>query len=163
MAPEDLKRVVAGWKVKSRRVVFTNGVFDILHRGHVSLLAEAAGFGHRLIVGLNSDASVKTLGKGDNRPVNPTDDRALVLASLQMVDAVVVFDQSTPIELVKMFEPDVLVKGGDYDPEESDPNNPAYIVGSDFQKAAGKKVVAIPLVKGYSTTSLIEKLRDGQG
>lgn len=159
---DSMRKIVSGWKTKSNTTVFTNGVFDILHRGHVTLLSRAADFGDKLIVGLNSDASAKTLGKGPDRPINGDTDRALVLAALQMVDAVVIFNESTPLEMIRMLEPDVLVKGGDYDPREIDQGKPTYIVGSDVQKSAGRRVETIPTVEGYSTTSTIEKSRRGK-
>lgn len=157
--PENkLESRVLAQKIKGKKIVFTNGVFDILHTGHITLLSEAAAFGHFLIVGLNSDRSVKTLNKGPERPINSEEDRAIILAALQCVDAVVIFDESTPYELISKVEPDVLVKGGDYDPSESNPEKKTYIVGSDFQRKRKKKTVAIPLVEGYSTTALIKKL-----
>jgi D-beta-D-heptose 7-phosphate kinase/D-beta-D-heptose 1-phosphate adenosyltransferase len=132
-------------------VVFTNGVFDLLHPGHVDVLLGARAEGSHLVVGLNSDASVRRLGKGPERPVRSEADRALVLASLEMVDAVVLFDQDTPLELVRRLEPDVIVKGGDY--------TPANVVGAADVMARGGRVVIIPVTPGHSTTSTIEKLR----
>lgn len=131
-------------------VVFTNGVFDLLHPGHIEVLDLARREGAALIVGLNSDASVERL-KGPSRPVRSTAERALVLAGLEAVDAVVVFEQDTPHELVQRLEPDVIVKGGDYSPD--------TIVGADIVTARGGRVVVVPLVPGQSTTSIIEKLR----
>lgn len=148
-------------RIKGKRIVFTNGVFDILHRGHVVLLNLASEQGDFLIVGLNSDASVKTLNKGPERPVNGEDDRAMVLAALQCVDAVVIFGDDTPYNLIKLLEPDVLVKGGDYDPDQSDPTDKTYIVGSDIQQSNKKSTVSIPLVEGYSTTAIIKKSKNG--
>ncbi|WP_411281149.1 D-glycero-beta-D-manno-heptose 1-phosphate adenylyltransferase [Gemmatimonas sp.] len=131
-------------------VVFTNGVFDLLHPGHVDVLDRARREGAALIVGVNSDASVKRL-KGPDRPIRTSAERSVVLAGLEAVDAVVVFDEDTPIDLVQAIEPDVIVKGGDYAPD--------TIVGADFVTARGGRVVVIPLVDGHSTTSTIEKLR----
>ncbi len=131
-------------------VVFTNGVFDLLHPGHIDVLDGARRQGTALIVGLNSDASVRRL-KGPTRPVRSTAERALVLAGLESVDAVVVFEEDTPLSLVQRLLPDVIVKGGDYSPE--------TIVGADIVTARGGRVVVIPLVAGQSTTSIIEKLR----
>lgn len=128
------------------KVVFTNGCFDILHRGHVEYLAKAADMGDVLVVGLNTDASVRRL-KGESRPVNNQEARALVLASLSFVDAVVLFDEDTPYELIKAVRPDVLVKGADYKPEE--------IVGYDIVTSYGGKVEVVDLVEGYSTTQLL--------
>ncbi len=155
---EDAQRKVAMWQMKGDKVVFTNGCFDILHLGHVTYLAQAASEGTRLIIGLNTDASVKRQGKGDDRPINSEESRALVLAALQVVDLIVFFDQDTPYELIKALQPDVLAKGADYDPEETDAASKKYIVGSDIMKQKGGKVIAIPLVDGYSTTALIKKV-----
>ena len=130
------------------RVVFTNGCFDILHRGHVEYLDYARGLGDRLVVGLNTDRSVRQL-KGPGRPINPEDDRAVVLAALSSVDAVVLFDQDTPREVIAALLPDVLVKGGDYRPEE--------IVGAAEVTAAGGRVVVAPLVPGRSTTGIVQR------
>lgn len=128
------------------KVVFTNGCFDILHRGHIEYLSKAADMGDVLVVGLNTDASVRRL-KGEGRPVNNEEARALVLASLSFVDAVVLFDEDTPYELIKAVHPDVLVKGADYKVEE--------IVGYDIVTSYGGKVETVPLVEGYSTTKLL--------
>ncbi len=135
-------------------LVFTNGVFDLLHPGHVDVLRGARAHGAALVVGLNSDASVRRL-KGPSRPVRNEAERAYVLAALEYVDAVVVFDQDTPRELVQLLQPDVIVKGGDYTPES--------IVGADVVVARGGRVVVIPLTAGQSTTSIIEKLRGDSG
>ncbi len=132
-------------------VVFTNGVFDLLHPGHIDVLLGARAEGRHLVVALNSDASVRRLGKGPERPVRSEGDRAYVLAALEMVDAVVVFDQDTPLELVRALEPDVIVKGGDYTPDN--------VVGAADVTARGGRVVIIPVTPGHSTTSTIEKLR----
>ena len=140
------------WRRRARGpVVFTNGVFDLVHPGHIDILSGARAEGSHLVVGLNSDASARRLGKGPDRPVRREADRALVLAALEMVDAVVVFDQDTPLELVRHLEPDVIVKGGDY--------NPATVVGAADVTARGGRVVIIPVTPGHSTTSTIEKLR----
>ena len=139
------------WRERAEgRVVFTNGVFDLLHPGHGDGLTGARAQGDALIVGLNSDASVRRL-KGPQRPVRSEADRAYVLAALEAVDAVVVFAEDTPRELVRAVEPDVIVKGGDYTPES--------VVGADEVRARGGRVVIIPLTPGQSTTSIIEKLR----
>ena len=132
-------------------VVFTNGVFDLLHPGHVDVLRGARAEGAHLVVGVNSDASVRRLNKGPERPVRSEGDRAYVLAALECVDAVVVFDEDTPAELVATLRPDVLVKGGDYRPEE--------VAGGDTVRARGGRVVIIPLTAGHSTTATIAKLR----
>ncbi len=150
---EDLSRTIAIWKFKDRKIVFTNGCFDILHKGHVTYLAEAAELGDNLIVGLNSDESVKKLHKGPGRPIQDQDSRALILASLHHVSAVILFDEETPAELIKRVQPDVLVKGGDWKPEQ--------IVGYDTVKANGGEVVSIDFVPGYSTTSIEQKIKSG--
>ena len=132
------------------RLVFTNGVFDLLHPGHIDVLVAARQQGDALIVGLNSDASVRRL-KGEGRPVRSESERAIVVAALAMVDAVVIFEQDTPLELIRALEPDVLVKGGDY--------TEATVVGADDVRARGGRVVIVPLTPGHSTTAIVEKLR----
>jgi rfaE bifunctional protein nucleotidyltransferase chain/domain len=132
-------------------VVFTNGVFDLLHPGHVELLESARAEGAALVVGVNSDASVRRLGKGADRPLTREDARARLLAGLVAVDCVVLFDEDTPRALIEALAPDVLVKGGDYARD--------AIVGADWVEARGGRVVSVPLVPGYSTTSLVERLR----
>lgn len=140
------------WRDYTRgRVVFTNGVFDLLHPGHIDVLTAARRAGDALVVGLNSDASVRRL-KGPTRPIRSEAERAYVLAALAAVDAVVVFEQDTPLELIRVLEPDVLVKGGDY--------TEATIVGAPEVRARGGDVVVVPLTPGHSTTSTIAKLRD---
>ena len=148
---EQLDRQLKVWKLLDKKIVFTNGVFDILHQGHLILLSEAASFADILIVGINSDASVKRL-KGDSRPVNDEHSRALLLASLVMVDAVIIFEEDTPLELIKMIMPHVMVKGGDYTIEE--------IVGAKETLDNGGEVKIIPIEKGFSTTSIIEKTKN---
>ncbi len=140
------------WRIaRADRVVFTNGVFDLLHPGHVDLLSRARAMGSALLVGINSDASVRRL-KGPDRPLRPAADRALVLAALESVDAVVVFDEDTPLDLIVHLAPDVLVKGGDYVAD--------AIVGAAEVRARGGEVAIVPLTPGQSTTSIMEKLRD---
>lgn len=146
--PELLRRI-AQWRAIGKTVSFTNGVFDIMHRGHIASLSQAAGEADYLIVGLNSDASTKRL-KGDSRPVNDEQARSIVMAALLMVDAVVLFEEDTPLELIKAVLPDVLVKGGDYTEEQ--------IVGAKEVKANGGKIVINPIVEGFSTTGLIGKI-----
>ncbi len=155
--PRDPQPKVMDWPTARRwrdavqgPVVFTNGVFDLLHPGHVDVLWGARREGAVMVVGLNSDASVRRL-KGPTRPVRTAAERAMVLAGLEAVDAVVVFEQDTPLDLVRALEPDVIVKGGDYQPE--------TIVGAEEVRARGGRVVVIPLTAGQSTTSIIEKLR----
>ncbi len=133
-----------------RRVVFTNGCFDLLHRGHVDLLRKARELGEVLIVGLNDDASVRRL-KGPGRPVTGVEDRAEILAALAAVDAVVVFSEETPLELIRALVPDVLVKGADYRPED--------VVGAGVVRAAGGRVALVPLTRGRSTTGILDRTR----
>lgn len=140
-------------RAAGKRLVFTNGCFDIIHPGHVDLLARARSLGDVLILGLNSDASVRRQGKGTDRPVNPFASRAFVLAHLASVDYVTEFDEDTPLELIRAVRPHVLVKGGDWTPDR--------IVGRDIVEADGGGVFSLPLIPGYSTTSLIEKIRAG--
>lgn len=140
----------ARWRLgEGGRVVFTNGVFDLLHVGHITLLETARKEGASLIVGVNSDASVRRLHKGPGRPLVPQDERARVLAALAVVDCVVIFDQDTPLELIKHLRPDVLVKGADYER--------AAIVGADDVEGWGGRVVRVPLVPGRSTTELARR------
>jgi D-beta-D-heptose 7-phosphate kinase/D-beta-D-heptose 1-phosphate adenosyltransferase len=144
---------------KEKKIVFTNGVFDILHLGHVRYLQEARNLGDILVVGLNDDASVKRLNKGPERPIHDEMARAGVIDSLRCVDAVMVFSDDTPAALIESLQPDVLVKGGDYDAEETNPASKRYVVGSVETIARGGKVVCIPLVAGYSTTKAVDKIK----
>ncbi|HMD06708.1 MAG TPA: D-glycero-beta-D-manno-heptose 1-phosphate adenylyltransferase [Candidatus Acidoferrum sp.] len=139
-------------KRNGRRIVFTNGCFDLLHPGHIGSLEQARALGDALIVGLNSDASVRLL-KGAGRPVLPERERAEILAALECVDAVVIFDDLTPREVIARLLPDVLVKGGDWPGDQ--------IVGREEVEAAGGRVVSIPVVPGYSTTAILQKIREG--
>lgn len=150
MTYDELANQLKSWRSSGKKIVFTNGCFDILHRGHIEYLAKAANMGDILIIGLNTDRSVKRL-KGDSRPVNDQHARSLLLAALSFVDAVTLFDEDTPYNLIKTVMPDMLVKGGDYKIEN--------IVGHDIVEANGGKVVTIPLTEGYSTTKTIGKLR----
>lgn len=150
---------VNAWKMKQHKIVFTNGCFDILHLGHVSYLAQAADLGSKLIVALNTDASVKKLGKGEDRPINKEQERMQVIASLAFVDLVLLFTEETPFETIQALLPDVLVKGADYDPTISDKQNKKYIVGSDLVLANNGLVKVIDLEDGFSTTKLIEKIK----
>jgi len=145
----EAKHTIAQWRVTGKTVAFTNGVFDIVHRGHIFSLSQAAIEADYLIVGLNSDASTKRL-KGDSRPVNDEQSRALVLASLLMVDMVVIFEEDTPLNLITTLQPDVLVKGGDYTLEQ--------IVGAKEVMEAGGKVIINPIVEGFSTTGIIQRM-----
>jgi D-glycero-beta-D-manno-heptose 1-phosphate adenylyltransferase len=147
----ELEKKLAQWRLLGKTIVFTNGCFDILHAGHIASLTEAAQQGDILIVGLNADASIKGL-KGPNRPVNDEHSRALLLASLLMVDAVVLFSEPTPLELILAIQPDVLVKGGDYKVED--------IAGAKEVISRGGKVIINPIVEGFSTTSIINKIQN---
>jgi rfaE bifunctional protein nucleotidyltransferase chain/domain len=138
------------WRSLGKKIVFTNGCFDILHHGHLDYLAKAADLGNILIIGVNTDSSVKRL-KGNDRPLTGEQDRAFQLASLLCVDAVVLFDEDTPEELIKTVNPHILAKGGDYTPEQ--------IAGAQHVKANGGKVEIIPFVDGYSTSSLIDRIK----
>lgn len=141
---------VASWRVVNKTIAFTNGCFDILHEGHIFSLSQAAGEADYLIVGVNSDSSTKRL-KGNERPINHEHSRALLLASLVIVDAVVIFEEDTPLELITAIKPDVLVKGGDYTIEK--------IVGSKEVIANGGRVVINPIVDGFSTTGIIQQIK----
>lgn len=152
---EQVKR----WKAEGETIVFTNGVFDILHIGHVTYLEAAKQLGSKMVVGINDDAGVRVLNKGPERPIHPEAARAAVLAALRCVDATVLFSEPTPQHLIEHIAPDVLVKGGDYDPQETNPAAKTYMVGSAEVKRNGGRVVAIPLVEGFSTTSAVRKMR----
>lgn len=145
-----LKQEIIRWRLKNKRIVFTNGVFDILHEGHIASLSQAASQADVLIVGLNSDASVKRL-KGESRPVNNENARALLLASLLMVDAVTIFEEDTPLELIKTIMPEVLVKGGDYRIDQ--------IAGAKEVIEKGGEVILADMVAGVSTTAIIERMK----
>jgi rfaE bifunctional protein, domain II len=147
---DEAQKTVTQWRVTGKTVAFTNGVFDILHRGHIFSLSQAAAETDYLIVGLNSDASTKRL-KGDSRPLNDEQSRALVLASLLMVDLVVIFEEDTPLNLITSLRPDVLVKGGDYTLDQ--------IVGSKEVMEYGGRVIINPIVEGFSTTGIIGKMK----
>ena len=156
--PNQLVKKTAELKSAEKKIVFTNGCFDILHKGHVQYLSIAADKGDVLIVAINSDASVKRQNKGDNRPINPFDARATLLAALSFVDFVVEFDEETPQKLIELVHPNVLVKGADYDPNDTDRTSKKYIVGREIVLAHGGKVEVIDLVQGYSTTAIIRHL-----
>ena len=147
---ETLLQEVTRWRLKNKKIVFTNGVFDILHKGHIASLSQAAALGNILIVGLNSDASVKRL-KGPSRPVNDEAARALLLSSLLMTDAVVLFEEDTPLNLIKAILPDILVKGGDYSIEQ--------IAGAKEVLENGGQVILADIVEGISTSAIIEKMK----
>ena len=146
---DELIPILDTLRKKGKKVVFTNGCFDILHVGHVRYLKEAKGYGDILIVAVNSDSSVKTI-KGDKRPIVSQSERAEVVAALEMVDYVTMFDEDTPYNVIKKLQPDVLIKGGDWTIDR--------IVGRDIVEARGGKVIAIPFIKGASTTGIVERV-----
>lgn len=147
----DLQSLLTYWRLKDYKIVFTNGCFDLLHKGHVEYLAKAADHGDILVVGMNSDDSVKRI-KGDSRPVQDESSRTMTLASLKMVTLVVVFEEDTPYNLIKDIKPDVLVKGADYNEDD--------IVGSDIVKENGGEIVTVDLTEGYSTSNIIAKIKN---
>jgi rfaE bifunctional protein nucleotidyltransferase chain/domain len=151
ISQQEISRFVNAKRFTGKRIVFTNGCFDILHAGHVDYLTQARDLGDILVLGLNTDESVKRLNKGPERPINNQDARAKILAGLGCVDAIVLFNEDTPYELINLVQPDVLVKGDDYKPE--------AIVGYDIVTARGGKVVTIPFLQGYSTTNIVNKLK----
>jgi rfaE bifunctional protein nucleotidyltransferase chain/domain len=152
MLREHAKSIISLWQFKNEKIVFTNGCFDILHRGHLEYLLQAAALGHRLVIGLNSDESVSRL-KGPSRPVHKIGDRAFALASLRCTDLIVPFEEDTPLELIEFLQPNILVKGGDYTIES--------IVGAKETLQRGGKVEVLSFKEGYSTTSLIDKMKKG--
>ena len=149
---EELKARIESWKANGEKIVFTNGCFDILHRGHVEVLAKTADLGDKLIIGLNSDSSIKKLKKG-NRPIVDEKSRALLLAAFSFVDAIVLFSEQTPINLIAEIKPDILAKGGDYEIQE--------IVGHNIVQRNAGKVITIPLTEGFSSTNIIDKIQNG--
>lgn len=153
MDPIGLLEAIYTWRKDGERIVFTNGCFDILHLGHVDYLSRAADQGDRLVIALNTDASVAKL-KGPHRPINDQRSRAMLLAALSFTDAIVYFDEPTPYELIRLARPDVLVKGADYKPEE--------IVGNEMVRDSGGRVVTIPFVEGYSTSAIEQRIRSGK-
>ncbi|HRO45506.1 D-glycero-beta-D-manno-heptose 1-phosphate adenylyltransferase [Agriterribacter sp.] len=148
---DGMRHQVRRWRLLDKSIVFTNGCFDILHEGHLEILSQSAALGDILVVGVNTDNSVKKL-KGENRPVNKELFRAKMLAALTIVDAVVLFDEPTPLELIRIIAPDTLVKGGDYAIDQ--------VVGAEDVIKNGGEVKIVPLVKGYSTTALIQKIQE---
>lgn len=146
----DYLRLLTIWRFQNKKVVFTNGCFDLLHLGHIDYLSKARALGDKLIIGLNTDSSVRRL-KGKNRPIQDEHSRAMILASLSIVDLVVYFAEDTPYDLIKLTQPDILVKGADYSPEE--------IVGYDVVKNKGGEIITIEYLSGYSTTGIENKIR----
>jgi len=152
--PSEARAKLELWRAAKARVVFTNGVFDLLHRGHAEYLEDARALGDRLVVGVNTDASVRRL-KGPSRPIVGEQDRAALVRALACVDLVVLFDDDTPQRLIEAVKPDVLVKGADY--------APADIVGREFVESRGGRVTTIPLREGLSTSEIVKRIRDGKG
>ena len=148
---EKAVETISSWRKANRKVVFTNGCFDLLHLGHIEYLAKAASFGDYLVIGVNTDASVRRL-KGKSRPVNDEKSRSLVLASMGFVSLIVLFSEDTPYELIKTLQPDVLIKGADYQPEQ--------IVGYDIVKARGGEVLTIEFIPGYSSSAIEKRILD---
>ena len=145
----EISQKLAFWRFKNKKIVFTNGCFDIVHKGHIDYLARSADQGDILIIGLNTDASVKTL-KGENRPIIDQNSRGMLLASLFFIDAVVLFQEKTPEKIIEYIIPDILIKGSDYNPED--------IVGYEFVKKNGGNILTIDLLEGYSTSNIIQKI-----
>ena len=156
----DLKTQISHWKETGEKVVFTNGVFDLLHQGHIAYLEEASTLGTKLVIGVNADQSVKNLDKGPARPIKDQESRSIILAAMQFVDAVMVFSESTPKSIIEELAPNVLVKGGDYDPEQIDKSSKKYIVGRDSVLSMDGEVKVIPFLEGFSTTALEKKILD---
>ncbi len=154
MDPEKAREKVREWQSKGDRVVFTNGCFDLLHPGHIDLLGKAKALGDRLVIGLNSDDSVRRLQKGKGRPVNDERSRAILLAALASVDLVLTFEEDTPLRTIQSLNPDVLVKGSDYQEDR--------VVGKEHVEGYGGKVVRLPLLEGYSSSSIIERIRNSK-
>ena len=146
----DLKIQSDKWKENGEKIVFTNGCFDLVHRGHIEVLANTADLGDKLIIGLNSDSSIKDL-KGENRPIMDETSRAILLASLQFVDAVVFFSEETPYKLIETLVPDILAKGGDYKVTE--------IAGNEVVSENGGEVILVPFIDGFSSTNIVEKIK----
>lgn len=140
------------WRMKSQKIVFTNGCFDIIHRGHIDYLSKAADLGDRLVIGLNSDESVRMLGKDASRPLQDEESRAMILAALGFTDAVVIFGESTPYELIRLIQPHVLVKGSDYKID--------AIVGADIVLENGGEVRTLEFLEGYSTSNIVKKIKE---
>ena len=147
---KELENQVTSWKQVGEKVVFTNGCFDIIHRGHIEVLAQTADLGDRLIIGINSDSSIQKL-KGKNRPIIEEKSRAILLASLSFVDAVILFSEDTPINLISTLKPDILSKGGDYEI--------STIVGHEVVQENGGQVILVPFVDGFSSTTIIDKIK----
>ena len=149
---ESLNNLLGQWEEQNKKIVFTNGCFDILHRGHIEYLSKAADLGDVLFIGVNTDASVSKL-KGENRPLQDEYSRLMILGALEFVDALILFDEETPLELIRKVQPHILVKGADYKPED--------IVGYDIVKARGGEIKTIDFLSGYSTSAIEQKIKEG--
>jgi rfaE bifunctional protein nucleotidyltransferase chain/domain len=160
---ETLSAAITEWRSEGNAVVFTNGCFDIIHRGHIDYLAKASDLGKKLVIGVNSDASVKRQGKSQSRPLQDEYTRAMILASMHFVSAVIIFDEDTPLDLIGFIKPDVLVKGADYDANETNKENKKYIVGSVVVRANKGVVKTIEFVEGFSTTKIEDKIKGSSG
>ncbi len=156
---KDKINLIQEWKAAGKKVVFTNGCFDILHAGHVDYLQAASRLGDHLVVAVNSDDSVKRLEKGAERPVNSEDNRLKLIEALSCVSSAFIFDEDTPLKCISEIQPSILVKGADYDPSETDETSKKYIVGSREVLAFGGEVSVVELTEGFSTTKLIEKIK----
>ena len=157
MSEEEIWDQIHALKKSGQRIVFTNGVFDVLHLGHATYLAAARTLGDVLIVGVNDDESVRRLNKGPERPIHQLEDRCALLRHLRSVDFTLSFSEDTPLRLIERLQPDVLVKGGDYSPDVTDPMSQQYIAGRDVVLSTGGEVISIPLVPGHSTTSILNR------
>jgi rfaE bifunctional protein nucleotidyltransferase chain/domain len=151
ISSELILNKVKAWKKNNQKIVFTNGCFDIIHLGHIELLAKAGDLGDKLIIGINSDLSIKSL-KGEERPVLDVKSRSMIIAALNFVDAVVVFEELTPLEIIKKIQPEIIVKGGDYNEDD--------VVGKNFISKYDGSVIILPLTKGFSTTSILNKIEN---
>ena len=148
---KDLSKIINEWRLNGDKIVFTNGCFDLIHLGHLEILARSADLGDKLIVGINSDESIKKI-KGNSRPIIEEDSRAKQLAAIEFIDAVILFNEDTPYNLINLLKPDVLTKGGDYKKND--------IIGNELINKEQGEVVIIPLTQGYSTTSILEKIKN---
>ena len=154
----DLPRLRQEFKQENKKTVFTNGCFDLIHLGHIDYLLKARELGNALVVGVNTDDSVRRLEKGASRPIKDENQRLIILSAFEFVDFVILFNDDTPLRLIKELEPSVLVKGGDYSPTQKDPNQKDYIVGCNEMITLGNRVQVIPFVSGYSTSKLEQKI-----
>lgn len=159
---DTFSKTISDWRSKGDTIVFTNGCFDIIHRGHIDYLAKASDLGAKLVIGINSDSSVKRLGKSKSRPLQDEQTRAIILAAMHFVSTVIIFDEDTPLELIRFIKPDVLVKGADYDANETNQESKKYIVGSDVIKEQGGKVKTIAFLEGFSTTAIEKKILENR-